>query len=86
MIASKGFSALPWHTTLTKENHRICHTFVYLSPKEYSLAGEEIPRGEELYLTLQNHHQSDSALRWAAVRTVLMFQKLCGGKSQRQLP
>ena len=29
---------------------------------------------EIIYLSLHCHHQNDSALRWAAMRAILMFQ------------
>ena len=30
--------------------------------------------GEIIYLSLHCHHQNDSALRWAAMKAMLMFQ------------
>ena len=46
-----------------------------LSLKRYWRGPRSQEVGEkELYLTLNCHHQSDSALRWAVMIVVLMFQ------------
>ena len=38
--------------------------------------------GEIIYLSLHNHHQNDSCLRWAAIRAILMFHN-CEGQSHK---
>ena len=36
--------------------------------------GMEVGEREIIYLSLHCHHQNNSALRWAAMRAILMFQ------------
>ena len=36
--------------------------------------GMEVGEREIIYLSLHCHHQNKSALRWAAMRAILMFQ------------
>ena len=38
-----------------------------------------------IYHPLHCHHQNDSALRWAAMRAILMFH-ICEGQSHKQCP